>query len=99
VLSLLLVVYSHKVIVYLEGLKRILLSYSGQLSLKLGIQLIKDVYEQVTEDIKHFIVVLPNGHLKVKPSKLTQVPVSVAVLCSEHWPYLKHLTVVATIVA
>lgn len=47
-----------------------------------GVEAIEDVDKELVYDVHDFVVVLIDGHFKVQPSKLTEMPVSEGVLSS-----------------
>ena len=49
-----------------------------------AVQPIEYVDKELVNDIHDFAVVLIDGHLKIQPHKLAQMPVSQGVLCPEH---------------
>mmetsp|Transcript_8969 Transcript_8969/g.13165 ORF Transcript_8969/g.13165 Transcript_8969/m.13165 type:complete len:201 (-) Transcript_8969:805-1407(-) len=53
-------------------------------------QILKDVLEHVVNNFKRFHVMFINCHLKIQPSKLTQVPASVGILSTKYRANLKH---------
>ena len=51
----------------------------------LGLKSFEDVDKEVPNDLQDLMVVVVEGHLKIKTYKLCQVTVGVGILCSENW--------------
>lgn len=49
-----------------------------------AIQPVKDVHKQLVNDIHDLAVVLIDGHLKIQPHELTEMPVGERIFCSAH---------------